>query len=165
MDGAGVETLVRNLLAQTTAALAVGTHVAVAGLEVALEEPCAHLRAKTSVLVHGLGNKDELGSADHLHGILVDNVKGALVDETNVVALLAKAVDSVERAVKHLTERDDETKGTGADDLILAWHELVRLVEEAAAVLLEDEGNLGTGGEDETKALLIEDAVNDAAEA
>lgn len=43
VDGAGVKTLVRDLLAKTTAAFAVGTHVAVSWLQAALEEPCAHL--------------------------------------------------------------------------------------------------------------------------
>lgn len=162
VDGAGVKTLVRNLLAKTTAAFAVGANVAVSGLQVALKEPCAHLGAKTGALVHGLGNEDELGGADGLDHVFIDNIEGALVDETDVVALLAETLDSIEGAVEHLTVGDNVAEGTWADDFVLAWDELVALAVHLAAVLLEQEGNFGAGGEDEAETLLVEDAVDDA---
>ena len=106
-DGVGVETLIRNLFGQTTAALFDGTHPTKFGRQITFQEPGAdllmtlksclsreevnatNLGAETSLLVLRFNHQYEAGASPRLDGFFVNNVERGLVDQTDAEALCA----------------------------------------------------------------------------
>ena len=148
---------------QTTAALLTRSHVRILGGQPTLEQPSTILgtelevierqRAKiqraaiktyASLLVEGLNHQHEWRRSDLLGRLLVHNVQGRLVNQTDLDPFQLETHCSVIRPVQHLTEGHDVSGSTLEDGLILSRHKLVAIAEELRSISLQDVWNLGT---------------------
>lgn len=84
----------------------------------------------TSLPVQGLDHQDERRRSDFLGGLLVHDVQGRFVNQTNVQSLLTETQDSIVRPVQDVTEGHDVSGGTLEDSLVLSGRELVTIAEE-----------------------------------
>jgi hypothetical protein len=127
-----------------------------------LQEQKTHLGTKTGLPVQGLDDQDETSGTNLLQCLLVNDVEGRFVDQSNVNTVLSEPVDRVEGSVDHISVCDNVSFGSLSDELILARLEFVVFVVVSGSILLQNEGNLGSSGEDESDTLVVEDLVNNA---
>jgi len=97
--------------------------------------------------VQGLDHQHERGRSDLFGCLLIHDIQGRLVNQTNIQSLLTKTQDGIIRPVQHVAKGHDISGGTLEDSLVLSGNKLVTVPEEFGPVDLQDVWNLGTSRE------------------
>lgn len=92
-----------DLLVQATAPLLDRTNALKLGRQLALQQVSTETGAKTRLLGDRLDNENEGSRAVVADRILVDDVQGRLVDQSDIETCLLQALDGIERSVQHVT--------------------------------------------------------------
>jgi hypothetical protein len=120
----------------------------------------SYLGSKTGLLVQALYDQNEFSRSNLFQNLLIDDVQGRFVDQSNVQSLLSESVNSVERSVEHISICYDVSLGTLSDEFVLGRLKFVGFIVVSRTVFLQDPRDLGSGWEDESDTLVVEYSVD-----
>jgi hypothetical protein len=92
--------------------------------------------------------------------LLIDNIQRRLINQPHIQPQLPTPQHRIPRTIQHLSKRHHIPRLALRNNLVFPRYELVPVLEEPGAILLEDPGHLGACGEDEAYAALEEDTLD-----